>query len=70
MGYLLRSKAIKMARKEQPFASPWKIRRLAKRKVNDILQDPTDPLYGFPYHADRQEEEGAHAGDPVQQFIG
>jgi len=70
MGYLLRSKAIKMARKEQPFASPWKIRRLAKRKVNDILQDPTDPLYGFPYRARRPEEESAHAGEPVQQFIG
>ncbi|WP_455381459.1 hypothetical protein [Salinispira pacifica] len=48
MTYLIRSKALKLARKENPFASPWQARRIAKRKVPEVLSDESDPLYELP----------------------
>ena len=51
MVYLLKSKATKSARKENPFAPFWQIRKIAKDKVSDILDDESDPLYGIPFAA-------------------
>jgi hypothetical protein len=48
VAYLLRSKARKLARKENPFANWLMLDKLAKRKVAEVLADKSDPLYGFP----------------------
>ncbi len=48
MTYLIRSKALKLARKENPFASPWHARKIARTKVPEVLSDETDPLYELP----------------------
>ncbi len=58
MVYLLRSKAVKSARKENPFAPFWQVPRIARSKVAEILEDPSDPLYGFPlFKRERRQEE-------------
>jgi len=56
MVYLLKSKATKSARKEQPFAPFWRIRKAAKGKVNEILTDESDPLYDVPFHGKQPQE--------------
>ena len=37
--YLLRQKALKLARRENPFAHPWRIRKIALSKVKEVLED-------------------------------
>lgn len=43
--YSLRTKATNMARKEAPFAPFWTVRRIAKRKVAEVVSDRQDPLF-------------------------
>lgn len=45
MVYVLRSKALKMARKEAPFAPFWQVRKIAKEKVYEVIDDRDDPLF-------------------------
>ena len=65
MVYLLKSKAIKSARKEQPFARFWQVRKIAKGKVAEIIDDETDPLYGVPFT--RKNLRGQHADQIVEE---
>lgn len=62
MVYLLRSKATKSARKEQPFAPFWQIRKFAKEKVGEILSDETDPLYDVPFRGRARQGQTDQAG--------
>ncbi|HUX11685.1 MAG TPA: hypothetical protein VMW87_01580 [Spirochaetia bacterium] len=48
MTYLVRSKALKLARKENPFASNRQVRKIARSKVPEVLADESDPLYRLP----------------------
>lgn len=65
--YLLRSKALKLARRENPFAHCWQIRRIARSKVKDILEDEEFELNVLPRSAGYSSTGSAKTPSPVPE---